>query len=214
MLSFFKYVRGIPKRIPIAYYPYKPYMHQHRCLFIHIPKNAGTSVLRAFGEESGRIHAKWYEYFESNRYFFNQYHKFAIVRDPVERLHSTYQYLVSGGNQATSDLSLTTLIKNNSNSFDSFVKEVLSEELLWLSPLFQPQAAYIVNTQKQLMVDSLLRYEQLEADWRELTTTLKCDFSLPHTNRSKAADSKTDLSEQGHEKIRHLYQLDYELFKY
>ncbi len=40
-------------------YPYKEYMHRHRCIFVHIPKTAGTSIVTCLGGNAvNRTHAK------------------------------------------------------------------------------------------------------------------------------------------------------------
>jgi len=99
--------------------------HKHKCIFIHIPKNAGSSVEKAFGFSdvyhqgtsrhspvwqllgfwSERVNRKEYpldknSLWEDNKDYHNQayathfdeYHKFAIVRNPWDRLVSTWKY--------------------------------------------------------------------------------------------------------------------------
>src|ERR1051325_4646004 len=64
--------------------------HSHRCIFIHIPKTAGNSVNRVFG-------VGWQDHKDLQRYrdelpkeTFERYFKFAVVRNPWDRLLSDY----------------------------------------------------------------------------------------------------------------------------
>jgi hypothetical protein len=64
--------------------------HQHRFIFVHIPKTAGNSVNRVFG-------VAWEQHKDLARYAsecnsFDNYFKFAIVRNPWDRLLSDYNY--------------------------------------------------------------------------------------------------------------------------
>ena len=68
-----------------------PISHKHKVIFIHIPKNAGTSVLEALGiQEFG--HRKWFEYQYDYPNEWETYLKFAIVRNPFDRFVSNYEY--------------------------------------------------------------------------------------------------------------------------
>lgn len=70
----------------------------NRFIFIHIPKVAGISLIHALGfEHEHRWHMplKYYQHISEEK--FEQYFKFAFVRNPWDRVFSAYQFLAQGG---------------------------------------------------------------------------------------------------------------------
>ena len=58
---------------------------------VHIPKNAGTSIEICLGmEESG--HGDWEHYAEKFPSEWEEYRSFSVLRDPVDRFVSSYNY--------------------------------------------------------------------------------------------------------------------------
>lgn len=189
-------------------------MHSYKCIFIHIPKNAGTSVLKLFGDEEGRKHAKWYDFFESNDYFFSKYVKFAIVRHPVDRMISAYNYSINGGNYSSSDIALKSFISEQSSSFEEFIDKVLCCDFMMQQPLFLPQYLYIYDRELDIKVDVLLKYENLADDWKMFSCNYKLPHPLPWKNKSTNKVCKSVVSSSSMEKIQRLYRKDFELLGY
>ena len=188
--------------------------HKHKCIFIHIPKNAGSSVLQVFADKAGRKHAKWYEFYESNDYFFKRYFKFAIVREPLSRLYSAYRYVLKGGSGSADDIALQKHIIANSRDFDSFIEQVLDADFIMLQLLFQPQYLYVFDRQLKSVTDCLLRYESLNNDWQKLAKQQGFVESLPKINISNSENAFPSLSESAQEKVEQLYKMDYQLLGY
>lgn len=65
-----------------------PISHNNNIIFVHIPKNGGTSMCNALGIESG--HYRWDFYKKQNCW--SSYFKFCIVRNPWDRVVSCYEY--------------------------------------------------------------------------------------------------------------------------
>jgi hypothetical protein len=70
---------------------YAGYPNRHRCIFIHIPKTAGASIaLSLFNEPPRHVHYRDFEIANPDK--FRRYFKFAFVRNPWDRLVSSYFY--------------------------------------------------------------------------------------------------------------------------
>lgn len=66
-------------------------IHDHKLIFIHIPKNGGRSISSLFNQRFDHFTANYYatEY----RKFWESYTKFTILRNPYDRYVSMYHYI-------------------------------------------------------------------------------------------------------------------------
>jgi len=217
----------IPSRIiqmfSVAAYPYKHFMHKNKCIFIHIPKTAGSSVLQLFHDGGARWHLSWLHYFRANQRCFKHYYKFTVVREPIARLFSAYNYCVAGGNLSAFDVAMQQLIKENSVDFNSFIIKVLSTDFILQQELFLPQYLYIYDRQFTCRVDKILRYERLSEEWKTIASEQGFPQRLPKVNVTKAilknsgvkcASQIPNLSDAALAKVMLLYQKDFELLNY
>ncbi|MBU2972635.1 sulfotransferase family protein [Pseudoalteromonas sp. C2R02] len=210
----------ILKRLPLAQYPYKPFMIKHKCIFLHIPKNAGTSILTAFDDEGVRRHIPWIHFHRANSARFKQYFKFTVIREPISRLYSAYNYLLNGGNQSSDDLALSEYIKQNSKDFNSFIMNVLCSDLIMQHELLWPQYLFIYDRQLNLKVDKVLKLESLASDWHCFAKQKGFPIDLPFENKSDVnrAGQQLDLinilNSSAKNKISDLYHNDFKLLKY
>lgn len=65
--------------------------HDHKIIFVHIPKCAGRSICDLFNQRFDHYTANYY----ANEYehFWNRYHAFSIIRNPFDRMVSLYVYI-------------------------------------------------------------------------------------------------------------------------
>jgi hypothetical protein len=66
--------------------------NRHKIIFIHVPKNAGTSIIEAFRKDDPTVQHGHVPISQYNSPEFDDYYKFALVRDPLYRLYSAYNY--------------------------------------------------------------------------------------------------------------------------
>lgn len=193
-------------------FPYWRYTDKHRCLFIHIPKTAGTSVIQAIGARR-RIHLPWWVYQFADPRRFRDYFKFCFVRNPWDRAVSTYFYLKSGG-AGLVDAYFTRTIQDQYTSFDSFVMDFLDESRIHEHELLRPQYLYIHDIAGNCMVDFVGRFESIDEDFRHVADKLGVDAQLPVSNKSARTDYAQYYSPAHMEKIGRLYHKDIALFGY
>ena len=169
--------------------------HHDKCVFVHIPKCAGQSIEMFFLRRAGLdwatrapfllhandapalgpdllAHLKAHHYVE-NKWMtaaqFNEYFKFAFVRNPWDRLASFYRY--RGYDWRC--------------SFSRFVQHHLPRQIekdLFLCP----QVEFVNDKNGKLLVDFIGRFETLEADFATACRRIGIsDALLPHVNTSR-----------------------------
>lgn len=209
MLKFFKKGRSLYQKL---LFPYTPASIKKKFIFVHIPKAAGTSVRVALGEPKiGRQHLPWWIYQQASPKRFDEYYKFAFVRDPLERALSGYKYLKSGGNKS-GDLIVSQYLKRY-KSFNDFVEcELLNGNMIY-HPIFRPQSWYLCDWNGDIRVDYIGRFENLENDFNHIMKNMGLKQSgLPNINKSNGSDEV--VSNYSKVLIKKIYKDDYILFDY
>lgn len=191
-------------------------MRRNECIFIHIPKTAGTSIILSLnkGKLVPRDHATWHEYKRKSSYLFEKYYKFSFVRNPWDRIVSSYHYLKQGGNQSVQDLEFKNLVIDKFETFDSFVLNYLNPDTIWDKKLFWPQWFYLLDEKNNLQIDFLGKFENLENDYSVLANKLKINLKLEKVNTSKRNDYKQYYNIATQDKIGQLYSRDIIKFNY
>lgn len=199
-------------------FPYEHYQQRLNCLFIHIPKTAGTSLLSALGKQGmyGRRHLPWSVYQMADPVYFAKAFKFAFVRNPYDRLNSAYRYYLNGGNRV-SDGDMADLIRKYSN-LDDFVTNGLCEQAFKYHSHFIPQSHYVTELNGRIMVDFVGRYERIDDDFDFIRKTLGIRRSLPILNMGPDAVSSTFRAayrgSQAIDMVASIYKQDMRLFGY
>ena len=194
-------------------YPYRKYNDQGRLIFIHIPKTAGSSLLDAIGAPAGnRLHIDYFQYLRSDPERFRDYHKFSVVRNPADRAHSCYRYFLAGGNGGEDDLVMAQQIKERCDDFSEFVLGFITPSMMSQWNMLRPQCSYICSKTGKLMVDSLLRYESLDEDYKELRKAIPGVAPELKKLNQTAKSREVSISKEAMDRMRVLYSIDYELF--
>ncbi len=186
---------------------------EKQSIFVHITKSAGTSVaLSLFGKLPYHYRAWEYRVIFGRRRF-NQYFKFAFVRNPWDRLYSAYSYLKGGGwnddDRAWSQQHLADI-----DDFEQFVLEWLTPERLYAHIHFWPQSDFICDKHGKPLIDYLGYFEEIQDDFQVIAQKLGSDATLAHTNKSKRAGYQQVYSEAAKQKVAQLYQADITHFGY
>ncbi|PKH03425.1 hypothetical protein CXF72_06340 [Psychromonas sp. MB-3u-54] len=196
-------------------FPYREYTKQYKCIFIHIPKTAGTSILTCLmGDKIYREHASYFDFQRIDTHRFDEYFKFCFVRNPYDRAVSSYEYLKKGGDKQ-GDLYFQQLFESKYPTFEKFILEYLDKDKIYEHTLFRPQYLFIYNYKNECQVDYVGKYENIKSDFKIICKKLGVSFDLPSKNRVKRNPYENYYSNQlVKQKIENLYSKDFFLFKY
>jgi hypothetical protein len=151
-----------------------------KSIFIHIPKNAGTSISLALYDEDPH-HFKLSHYSFLNKATYDSYFKFSIVRNPYERIYSSYKYSFSQKlkHETTSVAFVTEFL-----TFESFIKKWLNIKNIDSHYFFSTQTSYLQLAQNKGGVDFIARFENLAEDFRFISDKLGTHCTLEKLNQS------------------------------
>lgn len=191
---------------------YSGYPNEHQCIFIHIPKTAGTSIVKAlFGNDSR--HVPCVEYERANRRKFKRYFKFAFARNPWARLHSAYEFLKKGGmNEMDAAWAASTLAPYA--SFEEFVVQGLRRPEIrkWIH--FQSQVSFVEDESGRIAMDYIGRVENIAADFAVIQQRLGIGGSLVHLNRSTIGSYEQAYTAEMIDIVANVYERDVQAFGY
>lgn len=191
---------------------YAGYPNRHRCIFIHVPKAAGSSVaLTLFGEASR--HVPYFVYEQANPRKFRAFFKFAFVRNPWDRVVSTYFFLKKGGmNELDRQWAAENL--NHFSDFNDFVLRWLDESRAWSWVHFIPQHYFLCDKDLNLKMDFVGRMENMDADFQFVAKQLGCTRRLEAVNRGSHAHYSEYYTPETIDAVARVYRQDIKLFGY
>lgn len=193
-----------------------PIYDQHKLIFIHIPKCAGTSInnfyapnlekkysnpssfslKHMFGRELQHITARRMSYLAPLR--FRKYFKFAIVRHPVDRMYSEYKWRKSWD------------IDTAKYSFSEFLATVPYRQK---DPHFRPSSDFVFANNGLLLVDYVAKLETIDADLRKINDLVNLSFQ-GDLGVSNVTVKEKSYSEEDIKFIKRFYLKDFESFGY
>ena len=132
-------------------------------LFVHVPKCGGSSVEAQLGVFHGHRSAVYFRAADPG--LFAAAWKFAIVRNPYDRLVSAFHYL-KHHTRSERDRAWADAVLGPCPDFAAFAARLAEpgfrdRVLAWLH--FQPQWYYLCDARGRLMVDEVARLEALDA---------------------------------------------------
>lgn len=198
--------------------------HQHKCIFVHIPKNAGTSIVSVFLKLLGLTrkkqsllclgvnknpdvdtpdltHPKANEYVRHQyirQELFDKYFKFSFVRNPWDRMVSFYKFF-----NISRRCNFKTFV------MDRFWDDLMFNHYFWV---VVPQCNFICDEKGKLLVDYVGRYENLQEDFYEVCKNIGLPLlKLPVENKSEVRmepklNLKSALRLVRHREIKHIFE--------
>jgi hypothetical protein len=157
------------------------------------------------------------DYFDESAEKYNEFVKFAFVRNPIGRFVSGYKHLLSPPDWVHSDTHAFS--KKHVKPFsdiNDFVQH-LEQELVvreWVH--FKPQTRFLL-VNGEIKVDFIGRFESLETDIRKVAKLLGVDegITMPHVNKSKTiVRNSTELTPESIRVLTGFYSDDFGNFGY
>ncbi len=207
--------------------------HQHKCIFVEVPKTGSTSVRAILGKawkphlnlwqiknqmemywtryggRKNRIIAALYLFLpeerrrEIGRKQFETYFKFGFVRNPWDRIVSLYE--------RTEALQL-----RNEMTFEQFVDwiEYSSATCVHSSP-HRYQLDWFVDPNGNVLADFIGKFERLDEDWAFVAQKLGVNEKLPHRRANPRARHYTEYyTPRTRDVIASKFKVDIERFGY
>ena len=173
-------------------------IEEHKAIFIHIPKNAGTSIETLFANNSFKIqpykHADIYEIKNKFPEIYDSYRKFTIIRNPYDKMVSWYFYL-----------------KKNLGDYDviEFNEWIKDPSKFWHAndpiSFLKPQCDWVDETV------IIIKYENLD---KGLNKFFNEKISLPVTNKSDRNHFSDYYNEDSLNIIYDRYKEDFKKYNY
>ncbi|EHE2525060.1 sulfotransferase family protein [Campylobacter jejuni] len=197
---------------------FKDYHDKYGCIFIHVPKVAGTSIERVVFETDKWLvgHVRALDYINQDKNKFESYFSFAFVRNPFDRMVSAFHYLKKGGGNDY-DKNWANENLKDFDTFEQFVlalqnKNVKDKILSWQH--FTPQYKFICDENKNILVNFIGKLENINNDFKIVKNELNFDRNLIHSNSSKHEIFSNYYNEKTYNIIAELYKEDFALFDY
>ncbi len=205
--------------------------HEHKVIFVHIPKTGGQSVEHMFLDDLGltweeraplllrpnqdpavgpRRMAHLYadEYVSKGHVTqaqFDSYLKFAVVRNPYHRIVSEYLYRFQKTSWWKTPSPRRFLRRSYPDDFSDTARHMM------------PQTRYVMDADGKLLVDHVLRFEEMGPAMEALSEQIFGERrSLPHRNKTLVDNKakKAKLLKKLQPQIAEMYQADFETFDY
>ena len=211
--------------------------YSHKFIFFHVTKAAGTSVkeaLKDYAEEPDKFKIKrppkerngqpnkLYELWQSSLWHakakdvkrefpqeYNDFYKFAFVRNPWDWQVSYYHFILKETTHIRHEL-----VKNMSGGFEEYLEWVIVTKNPFPKGATKLQKEIIVEQNGELNIDYLGRYETINEDFNHVCQVLNLQTSLPYLNQSKHRDYRGYYSDRTRKLVADNFQEDIELFGY
>lgn len=180
-----------------------PTLSDDKMTFIHIPKTAGGSILIWYMKNIMHItKVSEYKYTLKDHMFLTEIEKpapitFAVIRNPWDRVVSMYTFIKSH----LHDLVL--------KDFNDFVLYKIKIYFLGVHKLSTPQIRWI-----EPGVTHLLRFENLEEDFKIIQDIFQCYEPLPLINKTNHAHYRTYYNDETRQAVAEMFKDDIEAFGY
>ena len=183
------------------------YHNFDRFIFIHINKTGGSSIEKALNIPSD--HKTALEKAEEiGHKAWNKKFTFTVIRNPWDKVVSQYYYRLKT-NQ--------TDLQKNSIGFREWVIRAYGDQDVHyydIPKMFMPQIDWITDENGNILVDEIIRFENLESEFNDVLEKLGKNVILPHVKKSNRGNYREYYDAGTIEIVRNWFQRDIERFGY
>jgi hypothetical protein len=221
-----------------------PVDREKEVLFIHIPRTGGTKIEQSlnmtFGGDDVQVmkdklfgyaplekekvelqHLTYKQMIKSGlltQKEFNQCFKFAFVRNPYDKLVSTYFFIGHKYFESFESFIRFLQVGGEPDKFPSRWSRLAGFEWFLEHPLCKPQHEFICDKDGKLMVDFQGRFENYTKDLISVLDELGITHSkktlLQKVNTTTHDKYRTYYSQQTKKIVKSIYKKDFEIFDY
>lgn len=202
--------------------------HRYKCIFIHIPKCGGTSIEDVIwpgprseadlwkgqiDETSNKYQTSGLQHLsakniraEVGEQIFSSYFKFAIVRNPWDKVISQFLYLKRRRRDFRRYLGVTRFV-----SLKRYLEALQKvDHVHWAE-----QYRFLHDDDGTPLVDYIGRFERLDAEFATIAQTLGLsETALPHAKKSERRNYRDYYTAETRELVAVIYRRDIETFGY
>ena len=207
-------------------------LEKHKAIYVPIPKVACTSLFKACAEilkinDSQRsVHDIYFPGINdlSRLAQYEEYFKFAFVRNPWDRLVSCYCNKIKSDSSVNNRWFKDGVSKGLSRygndfeagmSFEDFANSVLNIPDELAEKHFRAQHTFITDREGLLIVDFVGKFESLREDFALICDRLNSEqINIPHLQKSSRESYKGYYSHALRDKVSKRFSQDIKLFKY
>jgi hypothetical protein len=202
--------------------------HKHKFVFISIPKTGSTSVrnsLSQYGDVFSSsdtksplyLHIKAKDlkkYFIENKWNWNEYYKFAFVRNPWDSIISQYYYKLNFINREKLDLPYNKNFMINCKLLKRKCKNF--HEAVQLNLLtFENQVSWTIDDEGKNLINFIGRFENINQDFETICQQIGLpETKLKHQNKTEHLNYCEYYDEKSIEIVRKNLKEDIEAFNY
>lgn len=188
---------------------------QRRCgaFFIHVPKNAGTSISKAvYGKQLS--HWTLRDYISYQEDLPRIYPFFAILRDPVDRFLSAYTFLSKNGTEEVGVKSFERPDKRSLGTPLALSRYLQEKETATLHPALKSQFHYISDYNGRIDKVTLFRQDQFNKIASFLQSfRLTSTSGIPKINQTGRNYCNPEELDEIRSNLEKVYPIDFKLFQ-
>ena len=176
-------------------------------IFVHINKTAGSSIEKALNIPLEHKTAQE-KIREIGRERWDKKWTFTFVRNPWDRVVSHYHHRVKTNQTGLGDKHI---------DFIEWVKRAYgSRDVTYYDKpkMFMPQTNWITDKEGKVVVDDIMRFENLENDFHKMLKKLGKSGTLPHVRKSDRGNFRQYYDPETIEIVRNWFERDIEMFGY